>query len=295
MLKNHPKVTTMRLKWCLLLLCLCGCASHGAADHLGKKFMKRMIMKDFDGLGIGENSASGDADCGGSGLANKENCAENSKGKDRSCNINLGSSSKRKATNIAQKAAQEAKAASDAQVSAAESAARQVKTQLAEKAGAAAKAAEAALAGKQQIVDQLESEVREAELVVQEQGSSLQNTQCNCNAAAKAAKQSGIQLKTLTEAAKNAQENVQNSEQAASGAQQELSEKQQLVEAAKNRVEQLLRQLDSARTDFKKTKQAAENAACAAQEAKQRAVRERRMAEVREKLLRRRRHNQYQQ
>ncbi|CAD6996466.1 unnamed protein product [Ceratitis capitata] len=72
---------------------------------------------------------------------------------------------KQKATSIAQKAAQEAKAASDAQQAAGEAASLQVKAQLAEKAMQAAKAAEAALAGKQQIVQQLQQEVREAEAV----------------------------------------------------------------------------------------------------------------------------------
>lgn len=47
----------------------------------------------------------------------------------------------------------------------------------------AAKAAEAALAGKQSIVEQLEQEVREAEAVVQEEGASLQQAQANVNAA----------------------------------------------------------------------------------------------------------------
>ncbi|KAM8706628.1 hypothetical protein ACLKA7_010830 [Drosophila subpalustris] len=191
---------------------------------------------------------------------------------------------KHRASSIAIKAAQEAKAASDAQLPAAENAAHQVIIQLADKALAAAKAAEAALAGKQQIVEQLETEVREGELVVQEEAASLQNSQGNCNAAAQASQQAGVQLKTLAEAVKNAQANVHNSDQAANGAQQELAEKQQLVEAAKKRVELLLRQLDIARSDFKNTKKAAEHAACAAQEARQRAARERRMAEIREKL-----------
>ncbi|XP_001994779.2 uncharacterized abhydrolase domain-containing protein DDB_G0269086 isoform X2 [Drosophila grimshawi] len=198
--------------------------------------------------------------------------------------IPFSSNTKQKASCIAMKAAQEAKAASDAQLPAAENAAQQVKIQLADKALAAAKAAEAALAGKQQIVEQLESEVREGEVVVQEEAGSLQASQGNCNAAAQSAKQSGIQLKALGEALKNAQANVVNSEQAASGAQQEFAEKQQLVEAAKKRVELLLQQLDAARTDYQSTKRAAERAAGAAQEAKQRATRERRMVEIRVKL-----------
>ncbi|XP_068155859.1 uncharacterized abhydrolase domain-containing protein DDB_G0269086-like [Drosophila tropicalis] len=202
-----------------------------------------------------------------------------------SCNIKISGGSKQKASSIALKAAQEAKAASDSQVAAAEAAARQVKQQLAEKAFAAAKAAEAALAGKQQIVEQLETEVHEGELVVHEEGTALQTTQATCAAASAASTQSGLQLKALTDAVKNAKDNVQNSELAASGAMQELGEKQQLVEAAKKRVELLLKQLESAKSDFKNTKKAAERAACAAQEAKQRAVRERRRADQRDKWI----------
>ncbi|XP_064549683.1 plectin isoform X2 [Drosophila montana] len=209
---------------------------------------------------------------------------EDCKKEGRDVQVPINSVPKQKASCIAMKAAQEAKAASDAQLPAAENAAHQVKMQLAGKALAAANAAEAALAGKKQIVEQLESEVREGELVVQEESGSLQASQGNCNAATQAAKQAGLQVKSLGDAVKNAQANVLNSEQAANGAQQELIEKQQLVEAAKKRVELLLRQLDGARTDFKNTQKAAERAAGAAQEAKQRASRERRMAEIRFKL-----------
>lgn len=70
------------------------------------------------------------------------------------------------ASNIAMKAAQEAKAAEDAQVPAGQQAARQVKEQLAEKAVEAAKAADAALAGKEALVQQLQEEIKEADVVV---------------------------------------------------------------------------------------------------------------------------------
>jgi len=85
--------------------------------------------------------------------------------------------SKQTASNIALKAAQEAKKASDTQAPAALAAARQVKHQLADKAVAAAKAAEAALAGKQQILEQLQDEVHEAEIIVQEESYSLVGSQ----------------------------------------------------------------------------------------------------------------------
>ncbi|XP_017055650.1 uncharacterized protein LOC108097691 isoform X2 [Drosophila ficusphila] len=198
--------------------------------------------------------------------------------------LKMDGKGKVKAFSIAQKAAKEAKDASDAQMEAGEAAARQVKQQLADKAQAAAKAAEAALAGKQQIVEQLEAEVREGELVVQEETTLLQTTQATSASAGLAAKQAADQLKTITQAVKNAQENVVNSELVANGAQQELAEKQQLVDAAKKRVELLLRQLEVARADYKTTKNAAEKATCAAQEARQRATRERRRAELRHLL-----------
>lgn len=183
---------------------------------------------------------------------------------------------KDKSSNIALKAAEEAKAATEAQAAAGQAASRQVKMQLAEKAMQAARAAEAALAGKQQIVEQLQQEVREAEAVVQEQSASLQNSQQNVQAAVQAAQQAQSQLKTLTQAVQMAQANVGNSEQAANGAQTDFSEKTQLLEAAKTRVEQLLRQLSNARTDFNQTKQSAYKAACAAHDAKVNAERARR-------------------
>lgn len=53
----------------------------------------------------------------------------------------------------------------------------------------AAKAAEAAFAGKEAVVDQLQEEVKEAEAVVQEESSSLQQTQSNVNSAVRAAQE----------------------------------------------------------------------------------------------------------
>jgi len=184
---------------------------------------------------------------------------------------------KAKASNIAQKAALEAKAASDSQMAAAEAAASQVKSELAAKAAQSARAAEAALAGKQQIVEQLQQEMTEADAVVSEVTSSLQNTQANANAAAAAAHEAQTQLNQLKSLVMAATANMANIENVASGAQQELAEKTQLLEAAKHRVENLGRQMTDAKSDFEKTKQAAYKAACAAVEAKQKAQRSRRM------------------
>lgn len=188
---------------------------------------------------------------------------------------------------IALKAAQEAQAASDAQMPAAENAAQLVKTQLADKACAAAKAANAALARKEAIVAQLDMEVRESELTVRNEAGYLQTAQANCESAAQASKQAALQLKSLKEAMVSAKLNVENSEQTSNGVDQELLLKQQLVEAAKNHVELLLKQLENAKTDYESTKKAAERACSAAQQAKTQAARQRRMAEVLRKLQRR--------
>lgn len=69
-----------------------------------------------------------------------------------------------------------------------------MKTQLAEKAVQAAKAAEEVLTGKKVIVDQLQEEVREAQSVVQEESASMEQEQANVNAAVQAARQSQDQV-----------------------------------------------------------------------------------------------------
>lgn len=198
-----------------------------------------------------------------------------------SCNAQVGVGDPRaKASNIAQKAALEAKAANDAQLAAADAAAAQVKCELAERALQSARAAEAALAGKQQIVEQLEAENAEAVAVVQDVTNSLANTQANAVAANEAACEARTQLDRLKAIVKTSATNLNKIENVANGAQQELAEKTQLLEAAQNRVTSLCRQLEVAKQDFEKTKKAAYKAACAAVEAKQKAQRTRRMIQL---------------
>ncbi|XP_017046985.1 uncharacterized protein CG45076-like [Drosophila ficusphila] len=221
------------------------------------------------------SSLYGDASADGVGNGgDSAGCKEAAKQK--TCPLARGDP-KAKASSIAQKAAQEAKAASDSQMAAAEAAASQVKSELAAKAAQSARAAEAALAGKQQIMEQLQQEMTEADAVVSEVTSSLQNTQANANAAAAAAHEAQNQLSMLKNLVMAATANLANIENVASGAQQELAEKTQLLEAAKHRVDNLGRQMSDAKSDFENTKQAAYKAACAAVEAKQKAQRARRM------------------
>ncbi|KAH8417624.1 hypothetical protein KR222_002863 [Zaprionus bogoriensis] len=211
----------------------------------------------------------------------KESCGD---GKTEKCSASISNTDpKAKASNIAQKAALEAKAANDAQMAAADAAASQVKSELADKALQSARAAEAALAGKQQIVEQLDAEHREAQAVVQEVTTSLQNTQGNAAAASDAATEAKSQVVRLKRLVQDAVTNLANIENVSNGAQQELAEKTQLLEAAKNRVKNLSNQLAVAKIDFEKTKKAAYKAACAAVEAKQKAQRTDQVTRLRKK------------
>ncbi|KAH8232411.1 hypothetical protein KR032_005800, partial [Drosophila birchii] len=207
--------------------------------------------------GGGGGGSVGGGGCGGDGMSRPMNA-------------------KQVASNIAMQAAHDAKKAMDTQLPAAVAAARQVKLQLADRAGAAAWAAEAALAGKQQVVDQLRAEVREAEIVLQDETASMGVSQNNLNVAVCTSNQANDILQKLQDALKIAQETVSTAEAGVCGAHQELQEKNKLVEAAQHRIELLAQQLHNAKLDYDNTKKAAYRASCAAAEARQKAMRERR-------------------
>ncbi|XP_034488772.1 uncharacterized protein LOC117792665 [Drosophila innubila] len=176
---------------------------------------------------------------------------------DGNCDMINRNSAKQTATNIAQKAAQEAEQAYGTQQCAAAEVAHQVKMQLADKAYTAAKAAEAALSGKQQMVDQLESELCESETALQQESASITNSQNNLNAACQSAKQALKLLHALQSIIKIAHENLANAKNAAAGAQQQLAEKAQLIETAQHRIETLKRLLKAARKDLENIKRSA--------------------------------------
>jgi len=177
---------------------------------------------------------------------------------------------KQRSSGIAVQAANEAKKANEDMATAVKVAADKIKNEYADKASAAAKAAEAVLAGKGQVLEQLEAEVREAEMVVQEENQELITAEANAQLASKAHNLGQQELKTLTICLKLAKDNRDTSEQVYAVWQQSLSDKTALLEAAQRRVTVLMRQLSDARVDYEKTKKAALNAARAAQEAKQR-------------------------
>ncbi|KAH8313189.1 hypothetical protein KR067_001559 [Drosophila pandora] len=181
-----------------------------------------------------------------------------------------GSSAKARASGIAMQAAKEAKRANEDMASAVKIAAEKIKNEYADKATAAAKAAEAVLAGKSQVLDQLDAEVHEAEVVVQEENQELATAETNAQLALKANHQAQQELKMLSVGLKLAKENLETTEQVSNVWAQSVADKQALLEAAQRRVSVLMRQLAEARSDFDKTRNAANNAARAAQDAKQR-------------------------
>ncbi|EDV91637.1 GH19706 [Drosophila grimshawi] len=177
---------------------------------------------------------------------------------------------KSRTTGIAMKAAQEAKQANDDMVNAVKVASDRIKLEYADKASTAAKAAEAVLASKQQVLEQLEMEVREAEIIVQEELLELSSAEANSQLALKAHQQAQEETKLLISGLKLAKENCASAEQVSTACQQSMAVKASLLEAAQKRVGVLLRQLSEARNDYAKTKKAAYRAMCAANEAKQR-------------------------
>lgn len=177
---------------------------------------------------------------------------------------------------IAQKAAQEASAAAEAQLMAGQRASQQVREQLAEKAREAAQAAEAAVAGKESVVEQLEEEVREAQDVSRKQTSSLLQGQTLFNAVMHTAKQSQAELKILTNALQVAQVNAANAEQASIGAQEELCEKGKIIEHVRGHKDFLMQRLEAAKLDLKNTKKIVLKVCMAAQEAQANVLKHRR-------------------
>ncbi|XP_043065957.1 uncharacterized protein [Drosophila bipectinata] len=175
------------------------------------------------------------------------------------------------ATSIAQNAAQVAKAANDAQMAAAQEAARQVKMQLADKALAAARAADAIMEGKQAIVDNYARELREAEAVVNQVGASLECSETNAEAAFAAAKEAeseAASFKALLDSWKCTVTDVEGMQEQANV---DLEEKNQMLTAARARGEHLTQQVAIARQDYEQVKEAAYRAASAAVEARQKA------------------------
>lgn len=178
--------------------------------------------------------------------------------------------SKTLCTGLAAQAAQEAKQASDEMASAVKIASDRIKLEYADKAASAARAAEAVLASKQQMLQQLEMEVREGEAVVQEEAAELCAAESHSALTTKTYQQAKEALNLLMNSIKMTRANLENSDMVAAACNQFVADKSSLMNAAQKRVQLLLHQLAEARADYAKTKKAANKAECAANEAKQR-------------------------
>ncbi|KAH8421497.1 hypothetical protein KR009_009863, partial [Drosophila setifemur] len=176
-----------------------------------------------------------------------------------------------KATSIAQNAAQVAKAANEAQASAAHEASRQVKMQLAEKALAAAHAADAVVEGKQEIVDNYARELREAEAVVSQVCQSLECSESSAEVAFAAAKEAESEMATFKNILEQGKISLSDIEGLLEQANADLEEKTQMLTAVKGRGDRLGQQVACARSEYEQVKEAAFRAANAAVEARQKA------------------------
>ncbi|CAD6201323.1 GSCOCG00000124001-RA-CDS [Cotesia congregata] len=178
-----------------------------------------------------------------------------------------------KSSEIVNKAVEEAKAASEAQGMAAQQAAHQVKSQLADRAIRAAKAAEAALSGKIALLEQLGEETKEAQIVFQDGSLELEQIRKSTNAAIRVARDSRQQYKTLSRSLSTLTKNVEVSEEASQGARRELIEQEQLVNDARRRLHELTKRTRQAKRDLENTKIAVMKANAAARLAQENAAR----------------------
>lgn len=202
-------------------------------------------------------------------LLDETDCFGDSRKDDQNAMANIRSA-KDYAAGLASKAALEAKQANDDMASAVKAASDRIKQEYAEKAAMAAKAAEAVLVSKKQLMQQLEMEVSEAELVVQEETQELSAMEAQSQLALRTHTESKEQLNLLINGIKLARENLINSEMVAAACQQSMMDRNALLQTAQKRLKLLHTNLAEARADLAKTKKAADNAMYAAKVAKQR-------------------------
>ncbi|KAJ9586759.1 hypothetical protein L9F63_019647 [Diploptera punctata] len=183
---------------------------------------------------------------------------------------------KAKTTNIAQKAAHEAKAASEAQQTAGKEAAHVVKMQFAEKAYEAAQAAEAALDGKERVVEELEVELKEAKKVYKDECTSVHKIQQLDEEANKALLLAEHELQASEKAFELAKESLAEVKVIKEISDQILKEKTCILEKAKQRMEEVEEDLLDAQNDLENTRAAAQQAISSANAAKKNVDRNRR-------------------
>lgn len=132
--------------------------------------------------------------------------------------------------------------------------------------------AQAALAGKQVILQGIEQQVRDAKVGLDGENQQLQQAQRSAAAAQQASQQAAQQVNVLQAALNAAQATSDHAAQSAAEAAGELAAQTAMVGAAKQRLQALVEQLRGVRIDFDATQAAAQKAAAAAQLAQQNAA-----------------------
>ncbi|XP_034484384.1 uncharacterized protein LOC117789462 [Drosophila innubila] len=180
------------------------------------------------------------------------------------CKINL------KSTNMASKAADEAKAAKEAQTCAGEEASHRAMDQLADKAEHAARAAEAALKGKKQLLDRMLSTRNGTDEVIEEIKNAMCISRSNIQAVARVTSDFKQTLEQLQCWHDEAQANLVSLREIAANIRKDVKEKQKVLMESQQRVNNLKKCLMEATEDLDRTEKIAEQAESAAQEAKER-------------------------
>lgn len=266
--------------WLLNLLFLTSLLATGPADgqyqHHNRNRLKRMPTYDLEngggnvgGLGNGADPEPG---TGGGGGSNRWCNSESGSGNRPIPQIQLGKhgNAKQHTSGIAIQVAKEAKKANEDMAPAVKAAADKIKTEYADKATAAANAADAVLCGKAQLLEQLENEVRTAKTVLQQEIQKLGTYDENAQLAAKGHGQWQRQMKLLNGGLKGAKEKLCTAEQVSGVWEKSVVEGCAVLEAAQKRMTMLMPIRNEVHLDREKTLKAANNAAKAAQEAKDR-------------------------
>uniref|UniRef100_B3NZU2 GG24806 n=2 Tax=Drosophila erecta TaxID=7220 RepID=B3NZU2_DROER len=175
-----------------------------------------------------------------------------------------------KASQVACKAAKDAKDAKDAQPGAAEVAGQRARAMLADRALQAAKAAEAALNGKKQLLDELTKSLAETKGVIEEIQRAIAASSCSSNTTKGIRNQLRKSLAFMQSLLQEMSGNLDNIRRVALSAQKEAAEKRSLLEAAKRRVEELHNCMSQAQIDLERNRESAKKASEAAREAQQR-------------------------
>ncbi|KAH8289668.1 hypothetical protein KR054_009015 [Drosophila jambulina] len=282
----------MWILYAAIVTCLLASSGGQYQRHRPKRMHSYDLVNGGDGgdIGYGRDADDGDLDRNGNGNGNcngnegNTGCGRSSSSSSSSSSSNCGERShkfgqkmqdncenaKQRSSGIAIQAAKEAKKANDDMAPAVKAAADKIKTEYADKATAAANAADAVLFGKGQMLEQLEAEVCNARAMLEPEVQKLAAYEENDQLANKALNQSKRQLKGLINLLKSAKDKLCSIEMLMQVWDKSVQDGFAVMDAAQKRVNMLMPIHQEVLYDREKTKKAAEIAARAAEEAKSR-------------------------